>query len=86
MHSMKYSRKITVFMLYMVLILRVSPPPKQLTENMRGRNRAESERSSIEQDNAFLLAMGDGALPSPYPEENPDLVRLPTIMCVSVTD
>jgi hypothetical protein len=37
------------------------------TENMRGINRAESERSSIEQDNAFLLAMGDGALPNPYP-------------------
>jgi hypothetical protein len=38
--------------------------------NMRGRNQTESERSSIEKDNAFLLAMGDGALPNPYPEEN----------------
>jgi hypothetical protein len=57
-----------------------------LTENMRGRNRAESERSYIEQDNAFLLAMGDGALPNPYPEENPHLVRLPASMCTSVTD
>jgi hypothetical protein len=40
---------------------------------MRGRNHTESERSSIEKDNAFLLAMGDGALPNPYPEENPHL-------------
>jgi hypothetical protein len=57
-----------------------------LTENTRGRNRAESERSYIEQDNSFLLAMGDGALPNPYPEENPYLVRLPASMCTSVTD
>jgi ATP-dependent DNA helicase PIF1 len=57
-----------------------------LTENMRGRNRAESEISSIEQNNAFLLTMGDGALPNPYPEENPHLVRLPASMCMSVTD
>jgi hypothetical protein len=57
-----------------------------LTENMRGRNRAESERASIEQDNALLLAMGDGALENPYPEENPHLVRLPASMCISVTD
>jgi hypothetical protein len=49
-----------------------------LTENTRGRNRAESERASIEQDNSFLLVMGDGALPHPYPEESPHLVRLPT--------
>jgi ATP-dependent DNA helicase PIF1 len=53
---------------------------------MRGRNRAESERSSIGQENTLLLAMGDGALPNPYYEENPHLVRLPSIMCMSVTD
>jgi hypothetical protein len=37
-----------------------------LTENTRGRNHAESERSSIEQDTELLLAMRDGALPNPY--------------------
>jgi hypothetical protein len=47
-----------------------------LTENTGGRKRAEPERASIEQDNAFLLAMGDGALPNQYPEENPHLARL----------
>jgi hypothetical protein len=57
-----------------------------LTENMRGINRAESEREYIEQDNALLLAMGYGALTNPYPEENPHLARLPAIMCMSVTD
>jgi hypothetical protein len=56
----------------------------RLTENTIGRNRAESERSSIEQDNAFLLAMGDGALPNPYPEENPHLARLPASQHVYV--
>jgi hypothetical protein len=56
-----------------------------LTENMRGRNRAESERSSIKQYNALLLAMGDGALPNPYPEKNPHLARLPDRRCMSVT-
>jgi hypothetical protein len=30
--------------------------------------------------------MGDGALPNPYPEENPHLVRLPASMSRSVTD
>jgi hypothetical protein len=30
--------------------------------------------------------MGDGALTNPYPEENPQLVRLPAIMCMSITD
>jgi hypothetical protein len=29
---------------------------------------------------------GDCALPNPYPEENPHLVRLPAIMCMSVAD
>jgi hypothetical protein len=53
---------------------------------MRGRNRAESERSSIEQNNAFLLAMGDGAIQNPYPEDNHHLVRLPASMCMSVID
>jgi hypothetical protein len=57
-----------------------------LTGNVRARNRAESEIASIEQENVFLLAMGDGALPNPYPEENSHLLRLPAIMCMSVTD
>jgi hypothetical protein len=57
-----------------------------LTDNMRGRNRAEPERASIEQYIAFLLAMGDGALTNTYPEENPHLVRLSASMCMSVTD
>jgi hypothetical protein len=52
---------------------------------MRGRNCAESEISSIEQDNAILLSMGDGALPNPYPEENPHFVRIPLSMFMSVT-
>jgi hypothetical protein len=30
--------------------------------------------------------LGDGALPNPYPEENPHLVRLPASMCMSVTE
>jgi hypothetical protein len=30
--------------------------------------------------------MGDGALPNPYPKENPHLVRLPASMCMSITD
>jgi hypothetical protein len=57
-----------------------------LTDNMRGRNPAESERASIEQYNTFLLLMGDVVVPNPYPEETPPLVRLPAIMCMSVTD
>jgi hypothetical protein len=57
-----------------------------LTENIRGRNHTEPEISSIEQDNSFLLAMGDRALPNSYPDENPHLVRLPAIMCMFVTD
>jgi hypothetical protein len=57
-----------------------------LTENMRGRNRTESERSYIEHNNAFLFAMGDGSLPDIYPEKNPYLVRLPSSMCMYVTD
>jgi ATP-dependent DNA helicase PIF1 len=57
-----------------------------LTGNKRGIHCSESERASIEQDNTFLLAMGDGALPNPYPEENPYLGRLPASICMSVTD
>jgi hypothetical protein len=30
--------------------------------------------------------MGDGALPNPYPDENPYLARLPASMSMSVTD
>jgi hypothetical protein len=56
-----------------------------LPENTRG-NRAESERSSIEQENALVLAMGYVAPQNPYPEENPHLVRLPSSMHMSITD
>jgi ATP-dependent DNA helicase PIF1 len=50
-----------------------------LTQSMRGRNCPESERAFIEQGNAFLLAMGGGALTNPYPEENTQLARLPNV-------
>jgi hypothetical protein len=53
---------------------------------MIGRNRAESERDSIEQVNSFLIAIGDGELPNPYPEENPHLASLPSIMRMFVTE
>jgi hypothetical protein len=71
--------------------LKRSPPWNTVTklglnENMRGRNRAESERAFIEQDNALLLAVGHGALPNKYPEENPHLVRLSASVCMSATD
>jgi hypothetical protein len=56
-----------------------------LTENWRGRNRAELERASFEHAKVFLLAMGDVALLDPYPEEKPHLVRLPSSICMSVT-
>jgi hypothetical protein len=53
---------------------------------MIGRNHLDKEISSIEQDNALLLTMGNGALPNPYPEENPQWVRIPNRMCMYVTD
>jgi hypothetical protein len=40
----------------------------------------------IEDEARLLLAMGDCALPNPYTEENPHVVRLPVSMCMSVTE